>query len=368
MSKKQRHTKAIPASTIQQMNLGEFAHRTIDEQFHYMVEREAAVMADRNPEHLHQMRVGSRRLYTALQVFAAAIELPKAAKAQRVRKLTKVLGKLRDLDVQIDALQTDYQPHLKGAEQRHLTEAIAQLQQQRRKAFAGSTEALSKSRYQDLKTAYQDWLMHPQVTAIAQMPMPTLLPDLLTPLMARSLLHPGWLLPAAEFSQTTAPVLHDLRKACKHVRYQAEFFAPFYGTAFKVWMKDLKTLQDGLGHLQDLHVTRSLMKDVLPKGTAMTHFLQLVGEKEQAVLSEWDSTRQLYLDAERRYDLYRQLLQPNELDEERAPENGQSVKRDASAKGRRSARTQQSAEPEAAEKSAENGTANDQKAAKGFNV
>ncbi|MBW4653008.1 MAG: CHAD domain-containing protein [Kaiparowitsia implicata GSE-PSE-MK54-09C] len=361
MSKKQRGAASVPASTIQQMNLGEFAHRMIDEQFHHMVEQEAAVVADRDPEYLHQMRVGSRRLYTVLQVFADAIELPKSAKAQRVRKLTKVLGKLRDLDVQIDSLQTDYQPHLTGAEQRHLTEAIAQLQQQRRKALAGSTEVLSKPRYQDLKTAYENWLMHPRVTAIAQMPMQTLLPDLLTPLMARSLLHPGWLLPAAEFSQATAPILHDLRKACKHVRYQAEFFAPFYGAAFKAWMKDLRSLQDSLGNLQDLHVTRSLIKDVLPKGTTMTHFLQLVSDNEQAILSEWDSTRQLYLDAERRYALYHQLLQPNESEAEQAPENGQSAKRSASAKGRRSSRTQRSARKKAAEQSAENGTANDQK-------
>ncbi|MBD1848449.1 CHAD domain-containing protein [Leptolyngbya sp. FACHB-711] len=58
-----------------------YAHQVIAEQYRRIVKQEKKVLADKNPEALHQMRVGTRRLRTALQVFDGAIELPKAGSA-----------------------------------------------------------------------------------------------------------------------------------------------------------------------------------------------------------------------------------------------------------------------------------------------
>jgi len=296
--------------TPQSLTLGAYTHRIVGEQYRQMVRHEKHVLADTDPEHLHQMRVHSRRLYTALQVFGAAIELPKAAHPKQVRSLTKALGKLRDLDVQIAMLQTDYHPHLSQPEQRYLEMAIAALQQKRRKALAGTRDLLSQSRYQALKTAYETWLSAPQFTPLAQVPIVAVLPDLLSPLLSTSLLHPGWLIATDAVTEDTAPTLHDLRKACKHVRYQAEFFVSFYGAQFKAWITGLKSLQDSLGSLQDIQVLLNLLADVLPKGTELSELRHMVQSNQQQILANWNQTRLQHLDPASRYQLYEMLLRP----------------------------------------------------------
>ena len=111
------------------LTLGEFAHAVIGEQHQAIVKQEKKVIADKDPEHLHHMRVGTRRLRTALQVFDRAIAVPKAATAKRVGSLSRVLGTLRDLDVQMADLQERYRPNLPETEQRSLDDIIAKLQQ-----------------------------------------------------------------------------------------------------------------------------------------------------------------------------------------------------------------------------------------------
>lgn len=307
--KKTRSAKPSPAST-----LGEFAVQKIRDEYRQMVKQEKPVLADKDPENLHQMRVSSRRLYTALQIFGSAIDLPKAAASRRVRTLTKVLGKLRDLDVQLQALREDYLTQLDNAEQAQLNSTLERLGQRRRKAFAGTQDALSQSRYQDLKTAFESWLPHPHLTPIAAIPITLILPDLLTPLLSHSLLHPGWLISAEASTDDNVATLHDLRKACKHARYQAEFFVPFYGDEFKAWIKGLKDLQDHLGGLQDIEVLQHLLQqDSDANETNFPQLHQAIQEKRQGLLAYWETSRQPYLERDFRYHLHQILLEPTQV-------------------------------------------------------
>jgi len=309
--KKTSKTKlnGLPKST-QIMTLGEYAHQTIGEQFRQVIKQEKPVLADKNPEYLHQMRVASRRLYTALQVFDAVIELPKAARAQQVRSLTKALGKLRDLDVQIDTLKQDYQPHLKPPEQDSIGQVLTVLEHRRCKALAGTKDVLGRSRYQDLKLAYKAWLDAPRFTSLAELSVVTALPDLLSPLLSVLLLHPAWLLATESLSDETMPILHDLRKACKHVRYQADFFVAFYGDPFKAWVSGIKSLQDSLGKLQDIQVLLELLTEILPKGTELVGLNQAIHQRQRDILGSWNSVRQQYLERSFRYQMHQMLLQP----------------------------------------------------------
>jgi len=301
--------KVLPRPT-ETITLGEYAHQTIHEQFHQMIKQEKHVLADKDPEHLHQMRVASRRLYTALQVFDSVIELPKPARAQQVRSLTKVLGKLRDLDVQIATLETDYQPDLEPQEQASIEQVLTVLKHKRRKALAGTQDVLARSRYQDLKLAYNAWLGAPCFTPLAQLSVVTALPDLLSPLLSILLLHPAWLIATENLSDETMPILHDLRKACKHVRYQADFFVLFYGDTFKSWVAGMRSLQDSLGKLQDIQVLQELLAEILPKGTELVGLNQAIQQHQQHILSGWNTLRQHYLERSLRYQMHKMLLNP----------------------------------------------------------
>jgi CHAD domain-containing protein len=301
--------------------LGEFVAEVVEEQFERIVKQEKHVLADKDPEALHQMRVGTRRLRTALQVFEAAIKLPKAGSAKKLRDLARVLGAVRDLDVQTASLAENYHPNLNDREQKQLKAVAKSLKRQRVDALEAMKAALTSKQYQKLKTTYQTWLEQPQLMDIAQLPIATVLPDLLSPLLSELLLHPGWLISSEqELSVEQSEVLHDLRKVCKHVRYQTEFFTPLYGEEFQSWVKEIKQIQDDLGAFQDTQVLIDLLTQELGNQLEMPGLNALIRQERSAALANWEEVRQKYLDSGFRYHLHQMLLQPSNRDLKVHPE------------------------------------------------
>ncbi len=296
------------------LSLGEYAHRIIAKQYHRLVKQEEGVLQDKDPEHLHQMRVATRRLRTALQVVGVAVKLPKPAQAKHVQALTKVLGTLRDLDVQIAALQNEYHPQVPAAEQKLIEQAIKHLHKQRNNAFAEVKSALTEERYGDLKAAYKTWLDQPEYTPLAQLPLEAVLPELLSPLLSELLLHPAWLIAAADQSGDGGETLHDLRKTCKHARYQAEFFTEVYTKSFEAWVNELKQIQENLGIVQDTHVLLGILADdVLDSALAdkMPKLNHAIQQQQTSAMTDWDATRLRYLDTKFRRSLYQMILSPS---------------------------------------------------------
>jgi CHAD domain-containing protein len=291
------------------LTLGEFACIVIAQQYQHLVSQEQGVLCDRDPEYLHQMRVGGRRLSTALQVFSHTISLPKAAQEKRVRSLAKVLGALRDLDVQIASLREDYCPRVNAYERKILDKVLKSLDKQREHAFTKVRFILNHSGYDDLKAAYETWLENPQFSSPTHFHLELLLPDLLSPLLSALLLHPGWSI-SEENLESNSNILHDLRKTCKYVRYQAEFFTDFYGKTFKEWIDELKELQDSLGKVQDMQVLRELLLHELPKGADLPELQRAIQDNLIGVMENWEPVRQKYLDPSFRYHLHQMILEP----------------------------------------------------------
>ncbi|MGA7953420.1 MAG: CHAD domain-containing protein [Gloeobacterales cyanobacterium] len=292
-------------------DLGGYAYSVIAQQYQHMVQQEQGVLADQDPEYLHQMRVGARRLSTALEVFGCAVKLPKAARKNRVRTLAKALGKLRDLDVQTHAIRTDYCPRLSISENALLNIALNTLDQQRSQACKEVEKILAQPFYEKLKAAYEDWLKKPKYTSLADLPLLVVLPDLLNPLLSAFMLHPGWQISAEDRPKASSLVLHDLRKLCKAVRYQAEFFTDFYDQAFQNWIDEVKELQDSLGKVQDTHVLRKLLSDELPKKSELPELQKFIQETLDKAMMNWGTLRHQYLDPAFRHRLHQMILEPS---------------------------------------------------------
>jgi len=292
------------------LTLGEFAHQVIAEHFRRIGKHQKGVLADKEPEPLHQMRVGTRRLRTALQVFASAVKMPKAASANRLRNLARVLGEVRDLDVQLASLSQEYRTNLNKREQKKLDAVSRSLKAQRKEAFATMKLALTQHEFQAIKTAYENWLKKPRYTTVAQLPLIAVLPDVLSPLLSELFLHPGWLIATTDISDENAEVLHDLRKVCKHVRYQTEFFIPFYGEEFRNWVQEIKQLQDDLGTFQDTQILQMLLNNELGNKNNLPELQTLIRRKQAEALSNWEEVRQKYINSGFRYHLHDMLLQP----------------------------------------------------------
>lgn len=311
--------------------LADWGYLAIAKHFHKILKYESDVLKDKDPEDLHQMRVGMRRLRSAITGFAVALDLPKKAGEKRVGKVARILGTLRDLDVLGEAFKNEYQPILPKAEAAYLAQALTALAKQRKKAFKEVEKTLNDRKYLQLKTAFQDWLKSPKYQMIGQIEIHTILPDLLLPQVSRLMLHPGWLVGInikageVEFSQAKEPqevekllenqglILHELRKEAKRSRYNMELFTQFYGDSYQEYVKDIKAIQTVLGDIQDCFVLSQFLADVF--GNDMEKIMPTLGDKFRKIRyqkwQEWEKLQQKFINPTTRKDLHLIILEPN---------------------------------------------------------
>ena len=309
---------------------GDWANLALDKHFQKTIKHETNVFKDRDPEALHQMRVGMRRLRTAVTGFAPALSLPKAAQEKKIAKIARRLGELRDLDVLQDTLKNQYLPALPKQEQDALKKVLATLEKQRQKTLEQVQTTLKAHAYQKLKQAFKDWLKQPTYGEFAEISIYDILPDLLLPPVSEFLLHPAWLvgvkieageidIPGSLTSDQVVKLLnehgdvvHSLRKQAKRVRYQMELFTDFYGSTYEDHLKNIKDIQSILGEIQDSFVLAAFLTDTLD--TEITDQLptlaaQLTEARYQA-WQAWQPLQQRYLNAQTRKDLHQTVLQP----------------------------------------------------------
>lgn len=294
---------------------------------------EKSVIKDRDPENLHQMRVNLRRLRTVMQVFAPGIQLPRRGQEVQVAQITRRLGKLRDLDVMLMALQTRYAPDLPEAERKYLKTVFQYLRKRRRQAFKQAKEELRSDRYQRLKKSLHRWVKNPRCTLTARLSIEQVLPDLTLPVVSELWLQPGWLVgtqflagkvtpqPHLQSAEVDALIvehdesLHDLRKQVKRVRYHLKTVAEFYGDRLQPTLEQLATLQDTLGTLQDSLVIEGHLQKALSHWESRLPTLRsLLADSRYTAWQQWQTLQQYFLDAQHREAL-RQVLQTPEMPE-----------------------------------------------------
>ncbi len=338
------------ATAQQTTTLGKLAHGAIAQYLKQAIAYEKRVKADTDPENLHQMRVGLRRLRTAMEVFDAGLDLPRAGRKRKVAAIARKLGELRDLDVVWATLRDRYAPDLPDPEQDCLGVVMLTLARKRHKTFKQVKKLLKGDRYSDLKQSLLEWLEEPVYGAIAPLPAQQALPDLILPLVSRLWLHPGWLVGAkittkgaiegisanTRLSQAATdqliaeqgPLLHDLRKQVKRVRYQLRLVADLYPGVLDADIDRLSTMQDTLGDLQDSTVLAAFIESVVPKAKSqMPHLFALLADSRHRAWKQWQTHQQFYLDPAQRQRLRLALLHPG------VPEQNEATTAEKSSKG-----------------------------------
>lgn len=299
------------------LTLADYAHHALA-QHSRKVGKHAHTLKDANhpdqPEAIHQIRVGLRRLRTALEVFGFALDLPDALSIKRVKKFAASLGQVRDLDVLHQHLQVDLRPSLPPVEVEILEQTLLpKLQRQRAKLWQEAQKLLNSDKYARFDQVVQTWLAQPQYQPIGQFPMLAVAPDLLLPLVSRLLLHPGWLI---ELPQTLDDwdALHDLRKQIKRTRYQMELCQDLYPSDYAQQVKVWAQLQDLLGLVQDQVVLASWLDKTLkqPLNQTLPILADQLWVQTQALWQEWQPLRQPYTDLQHRSHLRSLCLQPTE--------------------------------------------------------
>lgn len=207
-------------------------------------------------EHIHRMRVASRRMRAALPLFAACF--PKKAVRSwknQVRNLTLALGSARDTDVQlelldrIDAGQTDLRnrPGL-----RRLRLRITQQRQHLQEAVDAALDKLeAKGFYTELETILV--LFQPAQPVEAPFPFTRQLYQRSAAAILELLDAFLTYEPYIQNPENVAE-LHAMRIAAKKLRYTIETFLPLYPETIQSFLLPVKASQELLGDIHDCDV------------------------------------------------------------------------------------------------------------------
>jgi triphosphatase len=224
-----------------------------------IINNEAALIRG-NPEGVHQMRVGLRRLRAAMSLFAVLLRDPQtAAMKAELKWLVGELGPARELEVLVNRVAAP----MKSQRRRWggMPSLSRELAERRDAALARTQDAVKSGRFRALTLETAAWLQaglwaNPQDDLVrdrGDLPIAVFAAEQLTRRW-RKVRKNGKAL-----AQLDAPSRHKLRIQAKKLRYAAEFFVSLFAwkravKRRKQFLDALGRLQNGLGDLNDIAV------------------------------------------------------------------------------------------------------------------
>jgi inorganic triphosphatase YgiF len=213
-----------------------------------------------DPEGVHQMRVGLRRLRAGMSLFSVLLRDPQTAAIKAELKwLAGELGPARELEVLVSRVVSPMKK--KQRRWRGMPSLSRELAERRDAAVTRAQDAAQSARFRSLTLDVAAWLqagqwMTPQddlVRARGDLPIAIFAADQLTRRW-RKVRKKGRTL-----AKLNARSRHKLRIHAKKLRYAVEFFATLFANKRAVkrrkkFLYALERLQDGLGDLNDIAV------------------------------------------------------------------------------------------------------------------
>ncbi|HWF01501.1 MAG TPA: CHAD domain-containing protein [Caulobacteraceae bacterium] len=262
------HAAAISADAT----AGEAFRAFVREALEHLARNARLFRSSPEPEAVHQMRVGARRLRAIIETFGkVARDDRRQVLDDELRWFGKELDAARDLDVFLGGA---WRRAERGARRASETAATAtdvrrRLETARVAAYARAGAAAASPR---LRRLFFDLLAWAEVGAWTSPGAPgARRRDRTAAAFARKRLASARrrLVDAGEgLAQLSAPRRHKVRIRAKQVRYAAEAFAPLFGgrEGSHDFIARLKALQDDLGALNDIAVAKAIAGDYPPAG------------------------------------------------------------------------------------------------------
>ena len=224
-----------------------------------MQANEAGLRADLDPEFLHDFRVAVRRTRSCLgQVRDVFDDAATRRFAGEFAWLGRLTGPPRDLDVHLLGLQ-GHLAELPASVRGDLAPLAGHLKRRREAAHARQVAGLDSARYRRLQREWRRLLETDADGggANAARPIREVAGERIGRAFAR-VRKRGRRLSA----ETPAEAVHELRIACKKLRYLLEFFRSLFAAArANAFIRSLKRLQDDLGDYNDLEVQQGELQD-----------------------------------------------------------------------------------------------------------
>ncbi len=261
--------------------MSEAGRKILRYHFIRMLQNEAGTRRGEDIEALHDMRVATRRMRAAFEVFAPYYRRKAVRPFLRgLRATGKALGRVRDLDVFMAKAQK-YLKTLPKAERGGLSPLLDAWQAEREAARARMTTYLDSDKYRRFVETFARFLETPGAGARPQegaLPQPFRVCEVAPVLIYDRLAHVLAYEPV--LAQAYIAQLHALRIAFKRLRYTVEFFREVLGEEAGEVIARIKAMQDHLGDLNDADVACEII----------SRFLAAWDENQRALpLSERDN-------------------------------------------------------------------------------
>lgn len=221
-----------------------------------IVANEPAIMEAGDPEGVHQMRVGLRRLRSIIRLFSGQgdpFELN--IYSQEARHIAATLGQARDLDVLEDDLMAAL-PDRSLVDVNH-DPVLRALARARKKAWSDVRTLLTEPRFTKFLLG-----LAARIEAIRAAPPEGRLAKP-APAFAAARLREAAAKAAKlgrKMQRLSTPKRHELRKRLKKLRYAAHVFGPLFpARKTRPYLKRLEALQDSLGALNDVAVAEETL-------------------------------------------------------------------------------------------------------------
>jgi triphosphatase len=213
-----------------------------------------ALLETEDPEAPHQLRVGLRRLRSALWALRPWFDSAALAELEKLARDTgRQVGRLRDVDVMI----TDLLPsaHAGASDKAGFADLEASLRAHRDEIRREIRDFLRGSDWTRLELHLAVW--PPTLGLNEGLNVP--IADASSKMLAKA-----WKKARSrgdKLDKLNAEELHDLRKSFKRLRYHSEFFAGLFERRdAKQFIKRLKALHDVFGSLSDVRLARNIVE------------------------------------------------------------------------------------------------------------
>ncbi|MBW0105015.1 CHAD domain-containing protein [Pseudonocardia sp. KRD291] len=221
------------------------------------------------PDAVHQMRVASRRIRSALRTYTGLLE---GRRVEHVVAELKWLGRSlagdRDVEViksRIESALDDLPPELVlGPVRAQVTRHFARQQAEARAAVMGTVDG---PRYAALQGALARLLIDPPLSSLARKPAGKVMPAMVAGTARKLGKRMDAALRDVEGSGDGSgaerdEALHGARRTGKQLRYATEVVRPVVGKDAKRFSRGLEELQDELGAHQDAVVARETLREL----------------------------------------------------------------------------------------------------------
>ncbi|MCC6614196.1 MAG: CHAD domain-containing protein [Anaerolineae bacterium] len=241
--------------------MAEAGRKALLRDFIRMLEHEDGSKTGDDIEDVHDMRVATRRMRSALRLLEPYYKSKtvRTFRAQ-LKKTADALGAVRDLDVMIANLTTYQQAN--GVP---LEATIALLDDRRLEERADLVRILNKDSYRRFVNKFAEFATTPGAGA-RSIDQDSLAPSQLRHLLPTQVYEHLGAVRAYDgaIAEGDPETLHALRIEFKRLRYLVHFFSEIMGASVDDFLAELKAIQDHLGAMQDIQVATDRLEDLLP--------------------------------------------------------------------------------------------------------